>query len=148
LYTTKTRPCDAHIQWTSPIHNTLPLPVPTIYISTDTIYTVGLKNLHCLTWHYPLPSHGHGVSFLTLSLSLPRGGKGALRRHRRYDTTTTMPDPCSESLPPRGGEGVLRRHRRSAVGTTWAGWGSMPVVFFPGMAGRPCPTLRATSLSL
>jgi hypothetical protein len=24
----------------------------------------------------------------------------------------------------------------------------MPVVFFPGMAGHLCPTLRATSLSL
>ena len=70
------------------------------------------------------------------------------RRHRRYDTTTTMPDPCSESVPPPGGEGVLRRLRRPAVGNTWAGWGSMPVIFFAGMAGHPCPTLRATSLSL
>jgi hypothetical protein len=79
------------------------------------------------------------------------------RRHRRYDsarhgddddTTTTMPDPCSESVPPRGGEGVLKCLRRPAVGNTWAGWGSMPVVFFPGMAGHLCPTLRATSLSL
>jgi hypothetical protein len=77
------------------------------------------------------------------------------------DTTTTMSDPCSESVPPRGGEGVrrpqalrhdttttIRRSRRPAVGNTWAGWGSMPVVFFPGMEGHPCPTLRATSLSL
>jgi hypothetical protein len=35
----------------------------------------------------------------------------------------------------------MRRHRRSAVGNTWARWGSIPVVFFPGMAGHPCPTL-------
>jgi hypothetical protein len=50
--------------------------------------------------------------------------------HRRYDTTTT-----------------IRRLRRPAVGNTWAGWGSMPIIFSPGMAGHPCHTLRATSLS-
>ena len=36
----------------------------------------------------------------------------------------------------------------SAVRNTWAGRGSMPVVFPPGMADHPCPTLRAKSLSL
>jgi len=70
------------------------------------------------------------------------------RRHRRYDSTTMVPGPCSESVPPHGGEAAMRCHRRSAVGTIWSGWGSMPVVFSPGMAGHPCPTLRATSLSL
>ena len=33
-------------------------------------------------------------------------------------------------------------------GATWAGWGSIPVVFFLGVAGHPCPTLRAISLSV
>ena len=32
-------------------------------------------------------------------------------------------------------------------GEQWAGWGSIPV-FPPGMAGHPCLTLRARSLSL
>ena len=46
-----------------------------------------------------------------------------------HDTTTTMPGPCSQkSLSPREGRGHWRR-RRSAVGNTWAGWGSIPVVF-------------------
>jgi hypothetical protein len=49
-----------------------------------------------------------------------------------------MPGPCSEkSASPREGKGH-RRRRRSAVGNTWAGWGSIPVVFPPGMAGHPC----------
>jgi hypothetical protein len=30
------------------------------------------------------------------------------RRTLRHDTTTTMPGPCSESVPPLGGEGALR----------------------------------------
>jgi len=56
--------------------------------------------------------------------------------------------PCSEKSPAtREGRGHWRR-RRSAVGNTWAGWGSIPVFFFPGMAGHPCLILRATSLSL
>jgi hypothetical protein len=38
--------------------------------------------------------------------------------------------------------------RRSSFQNTWAGWGSMPVFFFPGMAGHLCLTLRARSLSL
>ena len=33
------------------------------------------------------------------------------------------------------------RHKRYDVGAICAGWGSIPVVFFPGMAGHPCPTL-------
>jgi hypothetical protein len=37
---------------------------------------------------------------------------------------------------------------RYAVGETWAGLGSISVTFFPGMAGHPYPTLRATFLSL
>ena len=42
-----------------------------------------------------------------------------------HDTTTTMPGTCFEkSASPREGS------RRSAVGNTWAGWGSIPVVFF------------------
>jgi hypothetical protein len=65
-----------------------------------------------------------------------------------HDTPTTMPCPCSEKSPsPREGRGHWRR-RRSAVGNTWAGWASIPVFFFPGMAGHPCLILRATSLSL
>ena len=50
---------------------------------------------------------------------------------------------------PGRGRGHWRR-RRSAMGNTWAGWGSIPVVFFPGMAApsHPCLILRATSLSL
>ena len=46
------------------------------------------------------------------------------------------------------GKGALRRRRRSAVGNTWAGWGSIPLVFFLGVSGHPCLILRATSLSL
>ncbi len=69
-----------------------------------------------------------------------------------HDTTTTMPGPCSDKSPsPREGRGHCRRRRRSAVGNTWAGWGSVPergLVCFPGMAGHPCLILRATSLSL
>jgi len=38
--------------------------------------------------------------------------------------------------------------RLSSVGSTLAGWGSMPVFFSPGMAGHPCPTLRAKFLSI
>ncbi len=34
------------------------------------------------------------------------------------------------------------------MGNTWAGWGSISVVFPPGMSGPPCLTLRATSLFL
>jgi hypothetical protein len=56
------------------------------------------------------------------------GVAGAMTR--RHDIATTKPDPCSESVQPRRGEGLLRRFRRPAVGNTWAGWGSMPVVFF------------------
>jgi len=63
-----------------------------------------------------------------------------------HDTTTTMPGPCSEkSASSQEGWG---RRRRSAVWNTWAGWGSIPVVFPPGMAGHPCLILRARSLSL
>jgi hypothetical protein len=51
----------------------------------------------------------------------PEGVRGYWRRPRRYDTTT------------------IRRLRRPTVGNTWAGWGSIPIVFFPGMAGHPCP---------
>jgi len=36
--------------------------------------------------------------------------------------------------------------KRSAMGA-WPGWGSIPVLF-PWMAGHPCLTLRARSLSL
>ena len=46
--------------------------------------------------------------------------------------------------PERGGgiQAHDKRRRRSAVGNTWDGWGSIPVVFPPGMANHPCPTLR------
>ena len=65
-----------------------------------------------------------------------------------HDTPTTMPCPCSEKSPsPREERGHWRR-RRSAVGNTWAGWGSIPVFFPPGMAGHSCLILRSTSLSL
>ena len=58
-----------------------------------------------------------------------------------------MPGPSSEkSASSRQGRGT--RHRRSAVGNTWASWGSIPVVFFDGTAGHPCLILRATSPSL
>ena len=68
--------------------------------------------------------------------------------HLVHDTTTMMPGPCSDkSASPREGRGHWHR-RRSAVGDAWAGWGSIPVVFPPGMAGHPCLILRATSLSL
>ena len=33
--------------------------------------------------------------------------------HRRYDPTTMMPGPCSESVPPRGGEGALTEAPRA-----------------------------------
>ena len=39
-------------------------------------------------------------------------GTGATGATARHDATTTMPGPCSESVPLRGGEGALRRHRR------------------------------------
>jgi hypothetical protein len=70
------------------------------------------------------------------------GATGATTRHDD-DDDTTMPERATQRS-----EGALRRLRRPAVGNTWAGWGSMPAVFPPGMAGHPCPTLRATSLSL
>jgi hypothetical protein len=65
-----------------------------------------------------------------------------------HDTATTMPGPCSQKSASPRGEGALRRHRRSAVGNTWAVWGSIPVVFPPGMSGHPCLIIRVTSLSL
>jgi hypothetical protein len=75
--------------------------------------------------------------------------QGALimRRHRRYDATKMMPGPCSRACATlRGcGQGERRRHKRYAVSETWARWGSIPVVFPPGMAGHLCPNLRATS---
>ena len=40
------------------------------------------------------------------------------------------------------------RRRRYDVGAIWAVWGSIPVFVFPGMAGHPCPALRAISRSL
>jgi hypothetical protein len=49
-----------------------------------------------------------------------------------------MPGPCSESVPPEG----VRGYRGGTGVPPWehmAGWGSIPVVFFPGMAGHPCP---------
>jgi hypothetical protein len=66
-----------------------------------------------------------------LSLSL------SLHPTPTHPTSPPPPPPpslplCSESVPSRGGERALRRHRHSAVGETWAGWGSMPVVLFPG----------------
>ncbi len=33
----------------------------------------------------------------------------------------------------------MKRHRRYAVRATWDGWGSIPVVVFPGMAGQRVP---------
>jgi hypothetical protein len=84
---------------------------------------------------------------LARSLSLTRSCSHTLSLFRSL-ARSLSPGHCSESVPPRGGEGSLRRLRRSAVEETWAGRGSMPVVFSPGMACHPCPTLRATSLSL
>jgi hypothetical protein len=59
-----------------------------------------------------------------------------------------MPDPYSEKrASPREGRGAPapQAFRR---GEHMSRVGSIPVVFFPGMAGHPCLTLRATSLSL
>ena len=59
------------------------------------------------------------------------GATGATTR--RHDDTTRRrrcQTPALRACNPRG-DGVLRRHRRSAVGTKWAEWGSMPVVFLP-----------------
>jgi hypothetical protein len=57
----------------------------------------------------PKPRHGARLCKLScFHLLKPTLGTGATTR--RHDTTTTMPDPCSESVPPRGGEdreGVL-----------------------------------------
>ena len=39
-------------------------------------------------------------------------GTGATGATARHDATTTIPGPCSASVPLRGGEGALRRHRR------------------------------------
>jgi hypothetical protein len=53
-----------------------------------------------------------------------------------------------ERATTRGVHRALMRHRRYDMGATLGGWSSIPVVFFPGMAGHPCLTPSAISLSL
>ena len=52
--------------------------------------------------------------------------------------------PCFEAVTPRG-EGALRRRRSADMGSTWVGWGAIPVVFPSGI--QVTPTLSATFLS-
>jgi len=43
-------------------------------------------------------------------------------------------------------QGVLRLHRRYDVGENLAEWGSIPIVFPPGMAGQPGSPYRTCDI--
>ena len=79
----------------------------------------------------------------------PPGPKGrAPQGHPRAATLALAPQSSKERRLKGPASHYTRLRTWGQPGTGGVRCQRMPVVFFPGMAGHPCPTLRAVSLSL